>query len=76
MICENCRANVPKLVESADGRKLCCVHCLFNPLGCRCKFGDLGVVEDYVHFEEEDYPEECSGCGRMEDWCICNEEAY
>lgn len=23
-----------------DGRPRCCATCAFNPLGCRCKFGD------------------------------------
>jgi hypothetical protein len=76
MICENCGANVPKVYQSSDGRYYCCAGCLFHPNGCRCKYGDFGMVQDDIPYEEEDYPEACSGCDQMEDWCICNQEAY
>lgn len=38
----------------SDGRKLCCAHCVFNPLGCRCKYGDFNVAETY---QDPEYPE-------------------
>lgn len=45
--CDNCNAEVPegKGGISSDGRFICCVHCVFNPLGCRCKFKEYGVAE-------------------------------
>lgn len=44
-ICENCRASVPRLRETSDGKRVCCPACVYNPLGCRCKYGQLGVAE-------------------------------
>jgi len=42
--CDNCGA--PASGErAADGRIYCCPACLFNPLGCRCKFGEPGIAE-------------------------------
>lgn len=89
MICDNCAAEVPKTYNGSDGRNYCCAGCLFHPLGCRCKFGELGMVQDdypyeddiedddlQYEFEDGDYPEACTSCGRIEDWCICNEEAF
>lgn len=43
--CPNCHAMVPALGKSSDGRQFCCVHCCFNPLGCRCKYGEIGIEE-------------------------------
>lgn len=56
MICDNCRADVPKTYESSDGRHYCCAGCIFHPLGCRCKFGDFGVTVDidFSDGEEDD----------------------
>ena len=45
--CENCGAEVEKLGLCSDGRMICCPHCVFNPLGCRCKYGEYGVAEEY-----------------------------
>ncbi len=59
MICENCRADVPKTHLSSDGRRYCCAGCIFHPLGCRCKFGEFGVVQDEdIDFSDEDYSDE------------------
>lgn len=53
--CSNCGARVPQLLVFPDGRKVCCAHCFFNPLGCRCKYKEYGVAEtnpDYGLGEE------------------------
>ena len=85
MICENCNANVPKIYQGADGRKYCCPHCLFNPLGCRCQFGELGVAEetDYGQFDDDDDDNDdfdeyessrtCPDCWHTEEFCECGE---
>lgn len=84
MICENCNANVPKVYQGADGRKYCCPHCLFNPLGCRCQFGELGVAEhtDYGQFDDDDEDDDsdeyessrtCADCWHTEEFCECGE---
>lgn len=55
--CDNCGAGLPEGkggYESLHGRFICCPHCLFNPLGCRCKYGEYGVAETY---QDPDYPE-------------------
>ena len=54
MKCENCGANVPKVYDCSDGRKVCCPGCIFHPLGCRCRYGELGVNEEFFFHEEED----------------------
>lgn len=54
MICENCKADVPKIYEGSDGRKYCCSACLFYPLGCRCKFGELGIAQDDFPYDDDD----------------------
>lgn len=54
MNCDNCDANVPKVYAGSDGRNYCCSACLFYPLGCRCKFGEFGIVEDFDHSDEEE----------------------
>ena len=46
--CENCGAVVP---ESRGGQMnnlgfVCCAYCVFNHLGCRCKYGEFGVPQD------------------------------
>ena len=53
MNCENCGADVPKLYVGSDGRKYCCPGCLFHPLGCRCKFGEFGMVQEGYQYEED-----------------------
>jgi hypothetical protein len=58
MRCENCNAEVPKLSECSDGRKVCCIHCLFNPFGCRCAYGEFGVEQTQLSYALE-YPEDC-----------------
>jgi len=53
--CPSCGAWVKKLGTASDGSKFCCVHCCFNPLGCRCRFGHIGVAETDIHwsFDED-----------------------
>ena len=59
--CANCGAVVPNPGRDCDGRVICCPACLFNPLGCRCEWGDYGVAEtrdwtppDYVEDGDAD----------------------
>lgn len=56
MRCENCGADVPKLFKSSEGTNLCCPHCIWNHLGCRCQYGEIGVAEtvDYGQYDDED----------------------
>lgn len=49
--CPNCGAWVKKLGKASDGNEFCCIHCCFNPGGCRCKHGEYGVAEDKPHYE-------------------------
>ena len=44
MHCDNCGAEMPEGRGGRDslGRWICCIHCVFNPLGCRCKYEDYG----------------------------------
>lgn len=50
-----------------DGRRICCAHCVFNPLGCRCKYGEWNVAETYQDPEfpefgdDDDYDDENDG---------------
>ena len=55
MICANCKTEVPddKGGKGHDGEPICCAHCAFNPLGCRCKYGEYGVAETYVDPEPD-----------------------
>ncbi len=55
-ICSNCKAEIPEDNGGAGlhGEFICCAHCLFNPLGCRCQYGELGVPETYVDPEPLD----------------------
>ena len=48
-ICANCGASIPEGVggKSTIHEFVCCPHCVFNPLGCRCKYGEYGVAETY-----------------------------
>lgn len=50
MTCSNCKTEVPegKGGKGPTGEFFCCASCLFNPLGCRCKYGEFGVAETYV----------------------------
>lgn len=43
--CPNCRAVVPELLGTVGSKQYCCIHCAFNPLGCRCKWGEFGKPE-------------------------------
>lgn len=55
--CSNCGATLPreKAGTGPRGEIMCCAGCLFNPLGCRCKYGELGVLETFVPpFDEDD----------------------
>jgi hypothetical protein len=56
MICSNCKAEVPdgKGGKHPNGQFICCEHCFFNPLGCRCKYGEFGVAETFVDPEPLD----------------------
>lgn len=47
MECENCGAVIPSGLGGFDskGRFICCPACMFNPLGCRCKYGEHGIPE-------------------------------
>ncbi len=51
--CCNCAAVSPKAGRASDGRVYCCVHCCFNPLGCRCEHGEFGVAETQPGFALE-----------------------
>ena len=50
--CDNCGAKFlaePSMrFNGPGGRTICCAHCLFNHLGCRCQYGQYGVAETYV----------------------------
>jgi len=49
-ICQNCGAKCKdEFVGEMDGKIICCVHCAFNPLGCRCKYGEYGVAEEFIY---------------------------
>lgn len=60
MQCYNCEATITGVGgQDSKGRWVCCPHCVFNPLGCRCRFGEHGVPETYlpdplVHQEDMD----------------------
>jgi hypothetical protein len=61
LACENCGAVVPN-PGRMDGRVICCAACVFNPLGCRCEFGEFGKEETQQFFGgEEDELEDCYG---------------
>jgi len=42
--CRNCGATA---TGNDSLGPICCAHCAFNPLGCRCKYGELGVAETF-----------------------------
>lgn len=47
--CENCGAPIDAIrlgIRDTDGRTICCHHCILNPDGCRCRFGESGVPQD------------------------------
>ncbi len=52
-ICDNCHADVPELGKTSWGQRICCPSCAFNPLGCRCKYGEFGMAETY---QDDFYP--------------------
>ncbi len=55
--CDNCGAKVPDGqggVEPLHGRFICCPACLFNPLGCRCQYGEFEVAETQDWYIPED----------------------
>ena len=56
-ICDNCGAKVEKCGRDPNGRKICCPHCAFNPLGCRCRFGEFGVAETQDWSDPDEYDE-------------------
>jgi len=85
MNCDNCKAEVNKTYKGSNGANYCCVNCWFHPLGCRCRFGELGVAEDtdYGQFDDEEseafdeesealHDEYCT-CSRCWDWNQCFE---
>jgi len=70
----SCECGAAATVVASDGEAYCCAHCLLNPLGCRCKFGQLGVAETHEVLEERDGDEEsrCEhGCFPDEDCADC-----
>lgn len=45
--CPRCGALVKRTyMDSANVIEACCVHCAWNPAGCRCRFGQYGKAED------------------------------
>lgn len=76
--CDNCGALVEKCGTASDGKNYCCIHCCFNPLGCRCQYGEYGVAEtedwgalngcydddEARYFDDDEGPhfEPCSRC--------------
>ncbi len=73
MVCENCGANMPKIYEGSDGRKYCCAGCLFHPLGCRCKFGEFGIVEDTDYSDDGENDDDCDAELGLDDPSICGD---
>lgn len=68
MTCENCGATGENFGKDTRGKVICCPACLFNPLGCRCKYGEYGVSETYTPYDDPDYDFEdeedcCPECG-------------
>lgn len=49
MRCSLCGAEGPHFGTGPNGETICCAACLFNPLGCRCKYGEYGVAETHDH---------------------------
>jgi hypothetical protein len=65
--CDFCENSVYSI--SATGEAYC--------LSCVIESSEIAIKkESDISYQEEDFPEECSGCGRMEDWCECDLEAY
>lgn len=44
--CSNCGVQMEKMGQDQSGLPICCAHCVFNPLGCRCRFGEFGVAQE------------------------------
>lgn len=55
--CHNCKAECPTCGTDPHGKPICCAGCLFNTLGCRCKYGEFGVLETFVPDFDEDDPD-------------------
>lgn len=53
--CRNCGA--PATGNDPLG-PICCAHCAFNPLGCRCRFGETGVPETIIDYSGMDSDED------------------
>ena len=49
--CDNCGAKVPITWQGSDGRRYCFLHCAMHPLGCRCKYGEIGVKQEFAHYD-------------------------
>jgi hypothetical protein len=45
---------VPELSTCSDGRLVCCEHCVFNPLGCRCCYGDFDEPQQLGPWMEDE----------------------
>lgn len=45
--CTNCRAKflAEEGPRDALGHRICCAHCIWNPTGCRCKYGEFNQPE-------------------------------
>lgn len=52
--CYNCGAKVEKCGRDMEGRPVCCPHCIFNPNGCRCKYGEFNTPQDYAPYDPAD----------------------
>ena len=58
--CDNCGATLPNDQGGRDqrGAWICCPHCMFNPLGCRCQYGEYGVEETREWYANDEDSEE------------------
>jgi hypothetical protein len=59
---------------------MCCAHCAFNPLGCRCKYGEFEVPQSEealaavsASLDPED-DRVCHGCDEVIEDCFCEQE--
>lgn len=46
VVCPRCDAIVKRIYTDTGGIEACCVHCAWNPDGCRCRFGEFGVADE------------------------------
>lgn len=44
--CVNC-PGVKATARLSNTMPYCCIACAFHPLGCRCRFGELGMEETW-----------------------------